>query len=83
MARIMSAGKKNWVDALPIALLKMRNQEKQGLFLRPHKICTGRLMNWPVVPSTLPNVELPKEMSEYIKAISHTAKTGVLNQKHK
>lgn len=29
----MAAGKTNWVDALPIVLLKMRNQERQGLFL--------------------------------------------------
>lgn len=79
MAQIMSAGKANWVDALPIALLKMRNQERQGLFFTPHEIRTGRPMNWPVVRSTLPNVvELPKEMSEYVKAISHAAKTVCL-----
>ncbi|XP_046899564.1 uncharacterized protein LOC124483259 isoform X1 [Hypomesus transpacificus] len=47
LAKICAATKLNWVDALPIALMKYRSQEHRITKLTPHQILMGRDMPVP------------------------------------
>ncbi|KAF7695190.1 hypothetical protein HF521_006913, partial [Silurus meridionalis] len=47
VAKICASTKLNWVQALPLALMKMRSQTNRTLHLTPHEIVTGCPMPMP------------------------------------
>ncbi|KAI5609483.1 hypothetical protein C0J50_9477 [Silurus asotus] len=78
VAKICESTKLNWVQALPLALMKMRSQTNRTLHLTSHEIVTGRPMPMPFTrgPYKGPELEqLEKEMSSYVKHLTKIHRT--------
>ena len=49
ISKICSETGKNWIDALPLALMQCRSQENRITHLSPHEMMTGRVMPVPKI----------------------------------
>lgn len=73
IAKICASSGLNWVDALPIALWKMRSEVNRSTHLMPHEILTGRPMPAPRMKDAArgPSLEsFKKELKAYVRQLS-------------
>ncbi|KAF7699152.1 hypothetical protein HF521_003894, partial [Silurus meridionalis] len=78
IAKICASTNLNWVQALPLALMKMRSQTNRNTHLTPHELLTGRPMpvaftQGPYTSSSLEQLEA--DMSSYCKHLTQIHRT--------
>ncbi|KAF7695179.1 hypothetical protein HF521_006902, partial [Silurus meridionalis] len=78
IAKICASTDLNWVQALPLALMKMRSQTNRNTHLTPHELLTGRPMpvaftQGPYTGSSLDQLEA--DMSSYCKHLMQIHRT--------
>ncbi|KAF7689310.1 hypothetical protein HF521_012663 [Silurus meridionalis] len=78
IAKICASTDLNWVQALPLALMKMRSQTNRNTHLTPHELLTGRPMpvaftQGPYTGSSLDQLEA--DMSSYCKHLTQIHRT--------
>ncbi|KAI5086700.1 hypothetical protein C0J45_23928, partial [Silurus meridionalis] len=78
IANICASTGLNWVQALPLALMKMRSQTNHNTHLTPHELLTGRPMpvaftQGPYTGSSLEQLEA--DMSSYCKHLTQIHRT--------
>ncbi|XP_078077302.1 protein NYNRIN-like [Mustelus asterias] len=85
ISKICNETGKNWIDALPLALMQYRSQENRITHLSPHEMMTGRVMPVPKIRgSGGPTLEcLDQSTKEYIQQLTVIHRTIFEQEKAK